>query len=138
MSNKCVQMWFLAALALAIGCITTCKAFVPASRHHPASTRRHAKPEDESSSSPLPFEPSKKQQEQLEKYGSTPETSIELLFDQLMAGGDGGEDGEDDGKSEFWQNQPEGAGEKWKDFLDNMKQVKQQQQQQDDDDDEEE
>ena len=59
------------------------------------------------------------QQEQLDKYGATPETSMEILLDQLMG---------DDGSSSNDFLEASGADEeargKWQSFIDNMRQIK--------------
>lgn len=97
------------------------------------TTRRWAHLGDDDDDPRIMMEPTKKRQEQFEKYGPTPETSMELLFDSLLTMrecGGGGEcqDGEDDGdNADFWTQQPQGAGDKWRDFLSNLKELKEQQ-----------
>ena len=78
--------------------------------------------EDEEPSSPKKNGPTKKQQEQLDKYGMTPETSIEVLFDHL-----GGADDDDPMKQKFLD---QAGGEKFKEFLGKLQEVKQKKQQQ--------
>ena len=65
-----------------------------------------------------PRKPTSEQQEQLDKYGSTPETSMEILFDQLM--------GDDASSDEFLEKTgaDEEAREKWQSFISSMKQIK--------------
>ena len=66
--------------------------------------------------------PTAQQQAQLDKYGATPETFMEILFNQIMTSSDGNEmPGGDDNPQ---------AKAHWENFLDNMKQLKQEQQRQ--------
>mmetsp|Transcript_22758 Transcript_22758/g.43258 ORF Transcript_22758/g.43258 Transcript_22758/m.43258 type:complete len:122 (-) Transcript_22758:294-659(-) len=64
-------------------------------------------------------QPTPDQQEQLDKYGATPETSMEILFDQLMR--------DDSSSDDFLEKTgaDEEAREKWQSFIANMKQAKQ-------------
>uniref|UniRef100_A0A7S3L5Z6 RxLR effector protein n=1 Tax=Amphora coffeiformis TaxID=265554 RepID=A0A7S3L5Z6_9STRA len=58
-------------------------------------------------------QPSPAQQEQLDKFGATPETAMEILFDQLLGEG---------GAEDFYKatNADDVAREKWESFLSNM------------------
>ena len=69
---------------------------------------------------PPPPPPTAAQQEQLDKYGPTPETSMEILLDQLLVMKDNG------GADKFLDRTDEQARAHWEIFLTNMKQVKQQ------------
>jgi len=57
--------------------------------------------------------PSPAQREQLDKYGATPETAMEILFDRLLGEG---------GAEDFYKatNADDVAREKWDSFLSNM------------------
>ena len=74
----------------------------------------------------LPLTPTEKQKEQLEKFGATPETSMEMLFDKLV---DAPDDGSDPTMNAF-MSQPGTGGEEWKEFLSNLKDMKEQKKQQ--------
>ena len=62
-------------------------------------------------------QPTTNQQEQLDKYGPTPETSMEILFDQLL--------GEDDAQDDFYEQTGASAEakEKWQTFLGQLKET---------------
>jgi len=60
--------------------------------------------------------PSKEQQEKLDKWGPTPETSFEMLFDKLEGAS------EHDPRMKAFLSQP--GGDEWKELIENMKDVK--------------
>ena len=85
---------------------------------------------------PLP-QPTAAQQEQLNKYGPTPETSMEILFDQLLAGNEPKNSGDGDGTDVWAQTGADDeAREKWQSFMEQMREMKQSGMAKDDNDDE--
>ena len=135
-----------AAMAAFLSPVVVVVAFVPTPkttrrtisncRIHPAARLFLATPDHENNSrfqqqpqTPPPLQqqqqqqqqqPTREQQEQLDKYGPTPETSMEILFDSLLSGSGG--DGQD------FLNQTVGGDEQarahWENFLTNMKDLK--------------
>ena len=71
--------------------------------------------------------PTPEQQEQLDKYGPTPETSMEIFFDQLLLSEDneGGAGETEEATPDFLAQTGSEAKAKWQSFLSNMKQIKQ-------------
>jgi hypothetical protein len=64
----------------------------------------------------LALSPTQKQKEQLEKFGPTPETSIEMFFDKLEA------TDENDPTMKEFLGKP--GGDQWKELITNLKESK--------------